>query len=157
MKLNNVVDKLIREGIPDGNKAIEDSMRRSLPFEEQTSDLEMSPALPPTDEIGGFKVRPGNYLQNGAMEVPGGVNFTIYSSQATSCELVLYHRKAAKPFGVIPIPSSYRIGQVWSIIVFGLNVENLSTRTALTDRMIPDGDFFSIKRKSFWTRTPRRW
>ena len=79
MKLNNVVDKLIREGIPDGNKAIEDSMRRSLPYEEQASDLEISPALPPTDEIGGFKVRPGNYLQNGAMEVPGGVNFTIYS------------------------------------------------------------------------------
>ena len=123
MKLNNVVDKLIREGIPDGNKAIEDSMRRSLPYEEQASDLEISPALPPTDDIGGFKVRPGNYLQNGAMEVPGGVNFTIYSSHATSCELVLYHRKATKPFGVIPIPSSYRIGQVWSIIVFGLNVE----------------------------------
>ncbi len=39
MKLNNVVDKLIREGIPDGNKAIEDSMRRSLPYEEQASEI----------------------------------------------------------------------------------------------------------------------
>ena len=78
----------------------------------------------PTEEIEGFKVRPGNYLMNGATEIPGGVNFTIYSLGGTACELLLYHRKGTKPFAVLPIPDSYRIGKVWSITVFGINVED---------------------------------
>lgn len=78
----------------------------------------------PTDEINGFKVRPGIYTQNGASEMPGCVNFTIYSLNATACTLLLYHRKEHEPYAEIPIPNEYRIGKVWAICVFGLNVED---------------------------------
>ena len=47
--------------------------------------------LEPLDQINGFSVRPGLYEINGAMVVPGGVNFTIHSHGATSCELLLFH------------------------------------------------------------------
>lgn len=77
----------------------------------------------PTDEIAGFKVRPGVYSVNGANEVPGGVTFSISSMHATSCSLCLFHRKETEPFAIIPIPDKFRIGKVWSITVFGLNVE----------------------------------
>lgn len=32
--------------------------------------------MKPMDEISGFQVRPGFYELNGAMAIPGGVNFT---------------------------------------------------------------------------------
>ena len=45
------------------------------------------------DEISGFYVRPGNYRLNGARALRGGVNFTISSVGATSCDLLLFRRK----------------------------------------------------------------
>lgn len=78
--------------------------------------------LIPVDTISGFPVRPGNHLIQGATAMPNAVNFTISSSNATSCELLLFHRKEKTPYAVIPIPDSYRIGDVFSIIVFGLDI-----------------------------------
>ena len=72
--------------------------------------------LIPVDTISGFPVRPGNHLIQGATAMPNAVNFTISSSNATSCELLLFHRKEKTPYAVIPIPDSYRIGDVFSII-----------------------------------------
>ena len=79
--------------------------------------------LRPFDKIAGFDVRPGFYEINGATAIPGGVNFTIHSNQATSCELLLFHRTEEEPFAVIKIPEHYRIGNVYSIIVFQLHIE----------------------------------
>ncbi len=79
----------------------------------------------PMDMIGGYEVRPGFYEINGATVIPGGINFTIHSNQATGCELLLFKRKAVDPFAVIPFPDNYRIGNCYSIIVFGLEQENL--------------------------------
>lgn len=76
----------------------------------------------PMDEIAGFKVRPGMYELNGAMAIPGGVNFTVHSYGATSCELLLFHRMEEEPYAVLPFPEHYRIGKVYSMIVFGLNI-----------------------------------
>ncbi len=45
--------------------------------------------LVPMDHIDGFDVRPGFYEVNGATAIPGGVNFTVYSHNATSIELLL--------------------------------------------------------------------
>ena len=45
--------------------------------------------LKPTDNVGGFDVRPGNFLLNGATTVSGGVNFTIHSVYAVECTLLL--------------------------------------------------------------------
>lgn len=78
--------------------------------------------LIPVDTISGFPVRPGNHLIQGATAMPNAVNFTISSANATSCELLLFHRKEKTPYTVIPIPDSYRIGDVFSIIVFGLDI-----------------------------------
>ncbi|WP_276748166.1 glycogen debranching protein, partial [Ruminococcus champanellensis] len=78
--------------------------------------------LIPVDTISGFPVRPGNHLIQGATAMPNAVNFTISSANATSCELLLFHRKEKTPYAVIPIPASYRIGDVFSIIVFGLDI-----------------------------------
>ena len=77
----------------------------------------------PADHIGGYSVRPGNYLLPGATQVPGGINFTFTSCGATSCELLLFKRKQDMPFTVIRIPESYRIGGVYSIFVAGLTPE----------------------------------
>lgn len=79
--------------------------------------------LVPTDEENGFKIRPGLYLENGSVIVPGGVSFTISSQNATSCELALFKRNEYEPFAKIPFPEHYKIGNVYSMIVFGLNIE----------------------------------
>ncbi len=78
----------------------------------------------PLDIISGFEVRPGFYEINGATAIPGGVNFTVYSHGATSIELLLFHRTEEKPFAVLPFPDHYRIGNVYSMIVFKLNIED---------------------------------
>ncbi len=79
--------------------------------------------LVPMDRINGFEVRPGFYEINGATAIPGGVNFTVHSNGAASVELLLFHRTATEPFVSIPFPQHYRIGNVYSMIVFKLNIE----------------------------------
>ncbi len=78
--------------------------------------------LVPMDRISGFDVRPGFYEINGATAIPGGVNFTVYSHGATSIELLLFHREENTPFAIIPFPKHYRIGNVYSMIVFKLEI-----------------------------------
>ncbi len=77
----------------------------------------------PMDEIAGFPVRPGMFDLNGAMALPTGVNFTIHTHGGTYCELLLYHRGEQEPFAVLPFPESYKIGDVYSMIVFNLDIE----------------------------------
>ena len=77
----------------------------------------------PLDCISGFDVRPGFYIYEGATPIPNGVNFTVHSHVAVSCELLLYHRMAEHPYAILPFPENYKIGDVYSMIVFGLNVE----------------------------------
>ena len=76
----------------------------------------------PVRKIAGFDTRPGYCLQNGAFALPNCVNFTVYSTGATSVELVLFKRGEEEPFAVIPFPEEYRIGKVYSMIVFGLDI-----------------------------------
>ena len=90
-----------------------------------TSDLVLVPGqqLKPLDTISGFQVRPGFFRFFGATVIPGGVNFTIQSHGATSCELLLFHRDAEEPFAALKFPDNYKIGFVYSMIVFGLDIE----------------------------------
>ena len=80
--------------------------------------------MEPMDVINGFEVRPGMYEVNGATAIPCGVNFTVYSYGATSCELLLFKRMEAEPYAVLKFPENYKIGKVYSMIVFGLNVHD---------------------------------
>lgn len=79
--------------------------------------------MEPLDRVNGFDVRPGFYMFDGATPIPRGVCFTVQSQGAVSCELLLYHRKESEPYAVIPFPDNYKIGNVYSMVVFGLNVE----------------------------------
>ena len=74
-------------------------------------------------EIAGFPVRPGIYDLNGATPLQNGVNFTIHTCGGTSCELLLFHRAQEEPFAVLPFPEAYKIGDVYSMIVYGLNID----------------------------------
>jgi len=103
--------------------------KRLTPEKEESGSIIEKISLPrtihlvPMDHIAGFDVRPGFYEVNGATAIPGGVNFTVYSHGATSIELLLFHRTETEPFAVLPIPKHYRIGNVYSMIVFKLNIE----------------------------------
>ena len=77
----------------------------------------------PMAEIAGFPVRPGIYDLNGATPLQNGVNFTIHTCGGTSCELLLFPRAQEEPFAVLPFPEAYKIGDVYSMIVYGLNID----------------------------------
>ncbi len=77
----------------------------------------------PTHTYKNFKLRCGKPFPFGATLVPGGVNFSIYSSYATSCTLVLFKKHGAEPVAEIPFPEEFRIGNVYCMIVFDLDYE----------------------------------
>jgi len=79
----------------------------------------------PTHEHQGFKLRAGQVFPFGATLVPGGINFSIFSSNATSCTLVLFEKGAPAPMVEIPFPDEFRIGNVYAMTVFDLDYENL--------------------------------
>src|ERR1700677_566596 len=79
----------------------------------------------PTHEHEGVKYRRGHVLPFGATMVPNGVNFSVYSSAATSCSLVLFEKGAPQPYVEIQFPEEFRIGNVYSMVVFDLDFERL--------------------------------
>ena len=79
----------------------------------------------PTHKYSNFKLRRGKPFPFGATLVPGGVNFSIFSSHATSCTLVLFKKHAEQPMVEIPFPEEFRIGNVYCMVVFDLDYENL--------------------------------
>jgi isoamylase len=79
----------------------------------------------PTHKYESFKLRCGKPYPFGATLVPGGVNFSIYSSLATSCTLVLFQKHAKEPMAEIPLPEEFRIGNVYCMVVFDLDYENI--------------------------------
>ncbi|HQH71916.1 MAG TPA: glycogen debranching enzyme, partial [bacterium] len=66
----------------------------------------------PTHTYNGFKLRAGKPFPFGASLMPNGINFSIFSSHATSCTLVLFEKGAARPMAEIPFPDAFRIGHV---------------------------------------------
>ena len=85
--------------------------------------MTFSQQMVPLDNINGFQVRPGLFDINGATALSNGVCFTIHSQGATSCELLLYRPYEKDPYAILKYPDSYRIGSVFSMIVFDLDVE----------------------------------
>ena len=80
----------------------------------------------PTHEKDGIKYRAGRVQPFGASIVgSNGINFSVFSKDASSCELLLFHQGEAEPFVVLPFPEAFRIGNVFSMIVYGLNYETL--------------------------------
>jgi glycogen operon protein len=79
----------------------------------------------PTHRHGNFKLRAGRPLPLGVTRVPGGINFAIYSAHATGCQLVLFERRQPYPFVEIPFPHEFRIGNIYAMVVFGLDPETI--------------------------------
>ncbi len=92
----------------------------------------------PTHTYGDFKMRRGRPFPFGATLVPGGVNFSIFSSYATSCTLVLFKKHAKEPMAEIPFPDEFRIGNVYSTIVFDLDYENIEYGYRMDGPFNPD-------------------
>jgi glycogen operon protein len=79
----------------------------------------------PTHEHQGFRMRRGRPLPFGATMVPHGVNFSVFSSSAASCTLVLFRKHEPRPMVEIEFPEEFRTGSVYSMIVFDLDYEDL--------------------------------
>jgi len=81
--------------------------------------------LHPTHQHDAFPLRAGKPMPFGATLVPGGVNFSVYSRYATSCELALFKKHEPEPFAIIPFLPEFRVGNVYAMVVFGLDYENI--------------------------------
>lgn len=79
--------------------------------------------LRPLDEEEGFQIRPGFYNRDGATQTENGVSFTIHSFGATECTLLLFHPQEQEPYARLRFPEAYRIGNTYSMLVFGLKIE----------------------------------
>ena len=79
----------------------------------------------PTHRHADFWLRPGRPAPFGASFVPGGVNFAVFSRYATGCVLVLFPKGEPEPLVEIPFPDEFRIGNVFAMIVFDLDHENI--------------------------------
>ena len=80
----------------------------------------------PTDSIKEFNYRRGRVMPFGATFLEdGAVNFSIFSKDATGCTLVLYHHGDREPYVEIPFPESFRIGNVYTMLVYGINPEDI--------------------------------
>ncbi|MGN0347985.1 MAG: glycogen debranching protein GlgX [Roseburia sp.] len=79
--------------------------------------------LKPLDTINGFDVRPGFYNRNGATAASNGVSFTISSFGATGCTLLLFYPQEKEPYARLKYPETYHIGNTFSMLVFGLKIE----------------------------------
>lgn len=55
----------------------------------------------------------------------GGINFSAFSSHASACTLVLFDTGAASPLVEIPFPDAFRTGDVFAMIVFDLDHQQI--------------------------------
>jgi glycogen operon protein len=101
----------------------------------------------PTHTIAGFGVRPGRALPFGATLVPGGVNFSVYSTGAEAMSLVLFHRGEREPFAELAFPGEFRVGAAWSMVVFDIGYDDVEYGFRVTGPAEPDpGDRFDPAR-----------
>jgi glycogen operon protein len=79
----------------------------------------------PTHRQEDFLMRAGRPYPLGASIVHGGINFAVFSRHATACTLVLFEKGAGEPLIEIPFPPQFRIGHVFTMVVFDLDYENI--------------------------------
>ncbi len=99
-------------------------------------------AVQPTHQYGKYKLGHGHFFPYGSMVIGNSVSFSIHSSAATSCTLVLFEKGASKPFVEIPFPEDFRIGDVYSMAVFDLDPTNLEYGYRMDGPCTPEGDRF---------------
>ena len=96
----------------------------------------------PTHRIGNLSYRAGQVFPFGAtLMEDGAVNFSVYSKDADGCTLVLYHHSQPEPFAEIPFPESFRIGNVYTMLVFGLNIDTVEYGYRFSGPWDPENGF----------------
>lgn len=95
----------------------------------------------PTHTHQGYRMRIGDVFPFGATLVPNGVNFSVYSSHARSCTLVLYRKGEREPLVEIPFLPEFRIGNVYTMTVFDLDVETLEYGYRMDGPWAPEHGF----------------
>lgn len=118
-----------------------------MKFYSQKLTLNYPASVTPMAEIAGFPVRPGLFDINGAMNLPCGVNFTVHTHHGTSCQLLLFHRGEEEPYAVLPFPDAYKIGDVYSMIVFGLDIKDFEYAYRIDGPYNPDKGLLFDKSK----------
>lgn len=78
--------------------------------------------IAPLETQKGFHIRPGFFGQPGVTLLPQGVCFTVQSSGARLVSLALFRRGQDQPYVVLNYGSLYRVGDVYSMIVFFLDI-----------------------------------
>lgn len=69
-----------------------------------------------------FEITRGHPLPLGATVMRGGLNFSVFSSTATTVNLVLFERGGFDPLIEFPLePNYHRTGDVWHIFIRGLD------------------------------------
>lgn len=123
----------------------------------------------PTNQYKGLEYRVGRVFPFGAsLMEDNGVNFSIFSREATGCSLLLFHHGDKKPYAEIPFPEEFRIGDVFTMMVFGIHIETTeygyrfegdgnAEEGSLCDRMriVLDPYAKSVSGRSVWGRKPR--
>ena len=111
----------------------------------------------PTNKIKGLEYRIGRIMPFGATVTDGGVNFSIYSTEARGCTLLLFNHGANKPFVEIPFPEEFRIGDVYTMMVFGLNIETVEYGYRFDGEYAPEKGFDLIRAKFSLIHTPNQF
>ena len=84
----------------------------------------------------GYRCLPGQPLPMGASYALGGMNFALASQHASGCNLVLFDLGARQPRIEIPIPESFKIGDVWCITVLDLRPEDQLSSLDLPQKQV---------------------
>lgn len=104
----------------------------------QKLTLDYPVSVIPMGVIGGYQVRPGLFDSNGATASEVGVNFTVHTQNGHSCELLLFHKGEEEPYAILPFPDEYKVGDVYSMIVFRLKIEDFEYAYRIDGEYQPD-------------------
>ena len=122
----------------------------------------------PTNKIGDLEYRVGRVFPFGASLVSdGGVNFSVFSKEASACSLLLYHAGDKEPYVEITFPEEFKIGNVYTMMIFGLYIEDLEygfrmdgehdmAQGLMFDKSIPLLDPYakSVSGRTVWGKEP---
>ncbi len=121
IKNRNTAPKYEEKAVPKRTKKPEEERGADMDIMQHRSRRGVK--LQPLDVIEGFQVRPGFYNRDGATATSNGVSFTIHSIGATGCTLLLFRPQEKEPYARLTFPESYHIGNTYSMLVFGLKIE----------------------------------
>lgn len=138
---------LTAEGVPPELRYVVEAAG-FLPLFQQLSSADEFPSLPhtmvpridayPTRTISGYGVRRGEALPFGVTLVPMGVNFSVFARHAESCTLIMYEQGEDEPLVELPFPPEFRIGDVFAMAVFNLDIDAIEYAFRLTGPFQPE-------------------